>query len=143
MALWGSQRGVCLDLRKSLPNGQIQLPSLNGCSSHLRFTDSCSPKPHSPHTISLSHFSLSQRSAPDNYKLKCVGEFVLESGVSIKFLFKSYVPTWNIYLSQVDKQSKPGLVFISSKFTLTQECWHYQPGLKFDHMLLPKGWPAG
>lgn len=69
----GSRRGVCLELRRSLLNGQIQLPSFNGCSCHFRFTDSSFPEPCSPHTKSLSHCSPSQRAAPDNYKLKMLG----------------------------------------------------------------------
>lgn len=53
-------------------------------------------------------------------------------------LFKMCVPSWNIYLSQID--TSLGL-FSSAPISeaLAWECWHYQPGLKFDHMLLPKG----
>ena len=38
-------------------------------------------------------------------RLKRLGELVLESGVSIRFLLEMCVPSWNIYLSQTDKQA--------------------------------------
>lgn len=104
------------ELWRPLLNGQIQLPSLNGCCCSFRFTDSCSPQHGNPHARSLSWNAHYRQLSQITTISKCLGEYVQGSGISINFLFQTCVPSWNIYLRLI---SKLWLVFIDSKSALT------------------------
>lgn len=68
--------------------------------------------------------------------LNRLGELLLESGVSIRFLLETCVPSWNIYLSQTDKQAQACFRQLQMCFDtglLTLPTW-----VPFGHMLLLK-----